>query len=111
MTVEHHLLRLARLTATQIDAFGEAHHRAVRAEAKSRASRQAQQHGAALLRERCLHHRMEMEADGEGLARASGEAILAAQILAVGGKEELARMDEREGGFIAVMARLEPLRA
>src|SRR5581483_3991699 len=111
MPVEHHLLRFPAFAAAQIDAFAEAHHRALRAEPKARAARQAQQHGAALLRQRRLHQRMEMEADGKSLARAPGEAVLAAQILAIGGEKELARMGKPEGRLVAVMARLEPLRA
>src|SRR5215831_1420787 len=53
---------------------------------------------------------MEMEADGKSLSRASGKAILAAQIVAIGSEKELAGMDEAEGRLVAVMARLEPLR-
>ncbi len=51
---------------------------------------------------------MEMEADGEAAPGRAGQRILAAQIVAVGGEEELARVAQAEGAAIAVMRRRDP---
>src|SRR6185437_7277178 len=110
MAVEHHLLRFPELAAAEIDALGQAHHRALRAQAPADAAGEAQQHRAAVLGERSLHLRVEMEADGEALTRFAGDAVLAAQILAIAREEELTRMGDAEGRLIAVMTRRDPLR-
>src|SRR6185312_11458689 len=100
-----------QLALAEIDALGEVHHRALRAQPPADAAGEPQQRRGAVLRQRGLHRGMQMEADGEALSGAALEPVLAAQILAIGGEEELAVMDEAEARRVAVMARLQPMRA
>src|SRR5260221_2344770 len=114
LAAEDDLLRLLHLAGTEIDALGEAHLRALRAQAQTASARQAEEGGAALLDERDLDGRMVGEADREararrsGLALPAGQIVLAAQIVAVGGEEELARMGQAELGGITVMRGADP---
>src|SRR6185312_10746573 len=61
---EHDLLRFLGLAGAEIDAVGEAHLRALRAQAKADAAGQAEERGGAVLDERDLYRRVEVEADG-----------------------------------------------
>ena len=98
MAVEQDLLRLSRRARAEIDALGRGSAPRPRRGSASRAAGRQQHHA------RC--HRgssaacdfgMEMEADGEAAARRGPvSAILAAQILAVGGEEELAPVGQAE---------------
>src|SRR5260221_638916 len=69
LAAEDDLLRLLHLAGTEIDALGEAHLRALRAQAETGPARQAEEGGAALLDERDLDGRMEVEADREARPR------------------------------------------
>src|SRR5579862_4407650 len=109
MAIEHDLPGFLHAAAAEIDALGNAQDRALRAQAPADAARHAQQHGIAILGQRGLHAWMKMEADDKALARAAGQAILAAQILAVGSQEKLPRMGQAMALLVAVMARRDPL--
>src|SRR5690348_18503755 len=96
MAIENHLPRLLGAAGAYINALGDAQHRTLHPEAPTRAAREAEEHGVAILGERRLHGRMQVEADRKALAGAAGEAILAAQILAVGAEEQLPRVRKAE---------------
>src|SRR5256885_14715566 len=67
VALEHDLLRLSDLAGAEVDALGEAQHRALGAQAPPGAARKPQQGGTAVLRQRGLHGWVQVEADGEAL--------------------------------------------
>src|SRR5205823_2895879 len=106
---QHDLLGLFCLARAEIDALAEAHRGTRRAYAPYRAARQPQHRRAIVGGERRLDRGMQMKAHGELDARAAGQLVLAAQIVAVGGQIELARIGQTKARLVQIVPRHEPL--
>src|SRR5437868_11634993 len=106
---QHHLLCLARLAGAEIDAFAEANLAARGTQPPRAAARQAQQRGAAIADQPGLNRRVQVEANREDRPGETGQPVLAAQVLTVGGEEQLACIDQPEALAIAVMRPGDPL--
>src|SRR5437762_838013 len=106
---QHDLLGFFCLARAEVDALAEAHRGARRAYAPYRAARQPQHRRAIVGGERRLDRGMQMKAHCELDARAAGQLVLAAQIVAVGGQIELARIGQTKARLVQIVPRHEPL--
>src|SRR6266851_5730979 len=100
---QHDLLGFAQFAGAEIDAFAKTHFRTRRAQPPHRAARQPQQGAAAILGKRGVDRGMQVKAQRERRAGAAGQLVFAAQIVAVRGQVQLARIGHAEARAIPVM--------
>src|SRR5712671_356279 len=110
-SAQHYLLGLSRLARPKVNALAKAHLGAGSTQSPHDPARRPQQHGTDVSLERGLHRRVQVKAYGEGRSRQTGHPVLAAQILTIGGEEQLAGVDQAKALAIAVMRRRDPLLA
>src|SRR5205085_12288150 len=111
MAAQYDLVGFAQLAGAEVDACGKIRLRPRRAQPPLGTARQFERGAVAIIEQRGLDRRMQMEAQREGGASAAAQPVFAAQIVAVGRQVQFARIIQSETLAITVMARRDPLMA
>src|ERR1700733_11613359 len=108
---QHHLFAASRFRTAEVDAFLQAHARAIGAQAPATTGAQAQQHRFTILLQAGVDVGVQMEPQGEWLRGWGFHRILAAHVLPAFREVQAPAMHRAEQLLPAVVAGLQPMRA